>query len=64
MRKYKTFLDMKRFHDTLEVKLVVSIRDYIVIICLKQTYYQFAKTNISFIYLYAKNILIKNQKTL
>ena len=60
--KVQNFLDMERFHDTLEVKLVVSVRDNIVLIAFLKTNYQFAYTNIKLFYLHANNFLIKNQK--
>ncbi len=60
--KVQNFLDMERFHDTLEVKLVVSVRDNIVLIAFLKANYQFAYTNIKLFYLHANYFLIKNKK--
>ena len=57
--KVQNFLDMERFHDTLEVKLVVSVRDNIVFNLSFQTHYQFATTNIINIS-YLQNFKLKN----
>ncbi|SDG75173.1 hypothetical protein SAMN04488062_10221 [Flavobacterium omnivorum] len=62
---------MERLHDTLEVKLAVSVRENIVLIMPKKANCQFARTNIIIIFKYptswilyftlnGKNICISN----
>jgi len=57
--KVQNFLDMERFHDTLDGNWSFQVRDNIVFNLSFQTHYQFATTNIVNIS-YLQNFKLKN----